>query len=326
MPVTEHFGFPYPLLSDQADVPADMKAVADAMDTLLFGFPVENLGNAGAGDAGKILVVGPGGINAWRAMSGDATLSSIGALTIGTEKITSLKIQALAITEALIEGEAVSTGKIKALAVTAAKLAAEAVESAKIKDLAVTTAKLNALAVTTAKLADLAVTTAKLAAECVTEGKLADKAVTSRKLDITHGTKTLSAEVNLKESNQNTWVDLTGMSVTLELPYASRVVFEGYFTTEMFMSNARRNLTLVTIAVNGVQGAQPAFGCGSPSFGELPINYLRPGFSYRWEFNMAANTSTTFKAQGLIISGTAGNEKGTIFLGGTFMSYEVFAQ
>jgi hypothetical protein len=176
---TAHFGWEYPELGAEADIPADLKRLLEQIEAVVHALNVEELGNAGAGDAGKLLVVGPGGINAWKAMSGDATFSSAGALTIGNEKISTAKLAALAVTEAILGGESVSEGKIKALAVTAAKLAAACVEESKIKNLAVSAAKLAELAVTTAKLAEL----------CVTEAKIADGAVSSRKYKPTVGHK-----------------------------------------------------------------------------------------------------------------------------------------
>lgn len=169
---TAHFGWQTPILEEEANVPADMKRLAEEIEAKVHLMNVEELGNAGAGDAGKLLLVGPGGVNAWKAMSGDATISSAGAVTVGAEKIGTTKMAALAVTEAILAGEAVGTAKIKALAVTAAKLAAECVEESKIKALAVSTAKLAELAVSTAKLANLCVTTEKIANGAITDEKL----------------------------------------------------------------------------------------------------------------------------------------------------------
>jgi len=194
--VTPHFGWHTPVLAEEADVPKDMLTLAEEIEDTVHELNVEELKNAGAGDAGKLLVVGPGGINAWKAMSGDATFSSAGALTIGNEKISTLKLAALAVTEAILAGEAVSEAKIKALAVTAAKLAAASVEESKIKN----------LAVSTAKLAEL----------CVTEGKIADAAVTSRKHKPSTGVKQGTAEfLALTEAYQ----DIAG--TTLEITPAT---------------------------------------------------------------------------------------------------------
>jgi hypothetical protein len=180
--VTPVFGFEYPELGAEANVPEDIHQLALEVENIVKELEVSHLKTAGAGDAKKLLIVQNTGAAAWKALSGDATISEAGVMTIANEAITAAKILALAITEAKIAGEAVATSKIANLAVTAAKLAAEAVETAKIQNLAVTEGKLAALAVGTAKLAELSVTTAKLAAECVTNAKIANGTIEDKKM------------------------------------------------------------------------------------------------------------------------------------------------
>lgn len=225
--VTPVFGFEYPELGAEGNAPEDFHQLALQFENLIKALAVSNLASAGAGDSGKILIVGATGVPAWQKTKGDLENNKEGTFTILAEAIVAAKLANLAVTEAKLAGEAVAEAKIKALAVTAAKLAnlavttekintnavteskitanavntsqlvnlaataeklaAEAVEEGKIKNLAVTAAKLGAEAVSTAKLANLSVTTEKIAALAITEAKLADGAVTSRKYKPTVG-------------------------------------------------------------------------------------------------------------------------------------------
>ena len=90
------------------------------------------------------IVVGNGGTPTAAALSGDATISAGGALTIANDAITTAKIA----------DSNVTTAKIADGDVTAAKLDSDSVTTVKILDDNVTTAKINDGAVNTAKLAD----------------------------------------------------------------------------------------------------------------------------------------------------------------------------
>ena len=105
------------------------------------------------------------------AMSGDATLSNAGALTIGNS--------------------AVNTSKLADGAITAVKIAAGAVETAKLADSSVTATQIAANAVTTAKIADANVTLAKL--ENVTSANIIVGDATNRPVSVAlSGDATLS--------------------------------------------------------------------------------------------------------------------------------------
>ncbi len=80
------------------------------------------------------------------------------------------------------EADSVSTVMIQAAAVTNAKLAASSVGTTQLQDACVTNVKLADSAVATAKLADNAVASAKLAADSVSTAKLQNSAVTTAKL------------------------------------------------------------------------------------------------------------------------------------------------
>ena len=81
-------------------------------------------------------------------VSGDATTTSAGALTIASDAVTTAKILDSNVTTAKIASDAVTTAKILDSNVTTAKIASDAVTTAKILDANVTAAKLAATAVT----------------------------------------------------------------------------------------------------------------------------------------------------------------------------------
>lgn len=171
--VTPHFGWEYPELGAEANVPEDLHQLLLQVEASLHNLVVSELGTAGVGDAGKLLVVNAGGVASWLKMSGQGSLSSAGVFGINNEAIEQAQIKQLAIGSTRLAEEAVIAAKLGALSVTEAKLAALAVSTGKIAELAVTESKIAALAVSTAKLAELAVTTAKIANGAVTDLKMA---------------------------------------------------------------------------------------------------------------------------------------------------------
>lgn len=217
--VTPTFGFEYPELGAEGNAPEDFHQLALQVENLLKAFPPADIQTAGAGDEKKLLIVQATGAPAFKAMSGDATITAAGALTIANLAVTNAKLALLAVTEAILAGEAVSEAKIKALAVTAAKLAAEAVETGKIKNLAVTEGKIAELAVTAIKIAAEAVTTAKIQNLAVTEEKVADGAISSRKFKPTRGQVNASGGTNLT----NAYQVCTGMTMTFKPPVTTIV-------------------------------------------------------------------------------------------------------
>ena len=82
--------------------------------------------------------------SAWvqKAVSGDATIDSNGALTIANNAIESGMIATGAVSEAKLATDSVSSDKIASGAVVEAKIASNAVSTAKIADDAITNAKL----------------------------------------------------------------------------------------------------------------------------------------------------------------------------------------
>lgn len=76
----------------------------------------------GGGTSAQVLVSNASGLFVPATMSGDATISSTGALTIGNEKVEAKHLKSAAVEEAKIKDAAVSTTKIKDAAVTSSKL------------------------------------------------------------------------------------------------------------------------------------------------------------------------------------------------------------
>lgn len=86
----------------------------------------------GSGTGGQMYVANSSGLFVPTTMSGDATLSNTGALTIGEEAVTASKIGSGAVTAAKIGSGAVTEEKLGASAVAEAKLKSEAVSSGKL--------------------------------------------------------------------------------------------------------------------------------------------------------------------------------------------------
>jgi hypothetical protein len=249
---TPVFNWDVPVLGEEANVPADMLSLATEIENTLKVLEPKFLKTAGAGDAGKLLIVGATGAPAFSAMSGDATITNAGVLTVGAEKISTAKIALLAITEALLAGEAVGSAKVKDLAITAAKLAEEAVETIKIKNLAVTEAKIAALAVGTAKLAELA----------VTEAKIADGAVTSRKYKPTVGLIESTSNLELAVA----FADVPGVKLEITPAVASILRVTAVFELEVGCSVVNTEVQAIgTISLDGVDQTRRATHTLKPS-------------------------------------------------------------
>jgi len=175
-------------------------------------------------DSGKILV-GQGALSDvdFKALSGDATISSTGALTIANDAITATKIAS----------DAVVTAKIQDSAVTSAKIADSAVVEAKLADSSVTESKLANLSVSTSKLQDSSVTTAKLDNNAVTFDKISLTVYsTSNSLDEPNKLPTSAAVVAYVAANSSSIADTDALDEgTTNL----------YFTEERAQSAAVQN-------------------------------------------------------------------------------------
>jgi hypothetical protein len=105
-------------------------------------------------------------------VAGKIATAAVTADTIAAGNVVATKIASDAVTADKIAANAVTTAKINAGAVTATEIAAGAIVAEKIATNAVTTAKINAGAVTAAEIATGAVTALKVAARAITTEKL----------------------------------------------------------------------------------------------------------------------------------------------------------
>jgi len=121
---------PYYLGTDKPpDMAAVTKALAERTGVRLDALALSQLAH---GAAGQLIVVQGTGAAAYKALSGDATITEAGAVTIANDAVTAAKIAA----------DAVGASEIATGAVGPTELAASAVEETKIKDGAATSRKL----------------------------------------------------------------------------------------------------------------------------------------------------------------------------------------
>ena len=140
----------------------------------------------GTNTSGHVLVADGTNFNPV-AISGDVTIASNGAVTIGSGTVETAMIAADAITGAKIADDAINSEHYTDGSIDTAHIADSQVTADKLASSAVTTAKINADAVTGAKIADDAsnsehytdasIDTAHIADDQVTQDKIADDAV-----------------------------------------------------------------------------------------------------------------------------------------------------
>ena len=154
----------------------------------------------------NVLVADGSGVFQSVALSGDATISNVGALTLANDSVGSAQIEANAVTAGkldingatllsgivlgvdemlLYDDSSASNVKVPMSGVASyvsAHLSVGSVSSLKIVDGAVTTAKLASDAVTTVKILDANVTEGKLASNAVSTAKIVDANITTSKL------------------------------------------------------------------------------------------------------------------------------------------------
>lgn len=129
MATTTRHQLPYPVAADPAVPHTDIKALAEKLDTKLDQIaPDQIVGPA----AGQLLIANSSGEITGVAMSGDATITPAGEVTIGAGKVATNKVA----------DKAVTTGKLDDGVITTPKIADGAVATAKIPDGAVTRPKL----------------------------------------------------------------------------------------------------------------------------------------------------------------------------------------
>jgi hypothetical protein len=128
------------------------------------------------------LVTNDGTSNVAVTVSGDATFTQTGALTIANNAITDVKLADNAVTTTKIAANAVDNTKLADNAVTTTKIAASAVDNTKLADNAVTNLKVADNAITTTKIQDGTITGADIAATTIATGNIADNAINSAKI------------------------------------------------------------------------------------------------------------------------------------------------
>lgn len=111
MPTTTSHLLPYPAPEDPADVPADIAALAEAVDAKLDSIGPDQITGA---TSGQLLVANSSGVVTAVTISGDVSVSNTGAANISSGAVGTDELAA----------NAVTTGKINDGAVTQAKLAA----------------------------------------------------------------------------------------------------------------------------------------------------------------------------------------------------------
>ena len=253
---TPVFLFDVPVLGEEANVPADLLSLATEIENVIKALEVKRLKTAGAGDAKKLLIVSNTGEPVWRAMSGDATISELGVIEIGGEKVSTPELAALCVTEAKVALEAIGTGTLKALAVTAAKLAAECVETGKIKN--------------------LAVTAAKIANETITEEKLATGAAGSRIMKPTSGRVGVASEAEI-----NSEVDLEVGKLELTPAVQSKVLL----IADLLLNVTEAGEFRLTWKVKETKHAYQKES--------LPVGSPRSMHRALWSFNLEAGVTTS---------------------------------
>lgn len=158
---TTKYALPYPTLSTTPpDIPADIKALADATDAAFAGFSQNVFASRpAAGKAGRIFYATDTNVlyyddgSAWH---------SVGALAAGS------------VTSSMILDATIVSGDIAADTITASNIAANAITSSELADNAVDTAAIADSAVTSAKIANGAIVDADVnAAAAIALTKLA---------------------------------------------------------------------------------------------------------------------------------------------------------
>lgn len=159
---TPVYGFPFPEGSDLPDGPAQIEALAAALEAKIAG--------------------------------------GIGTAELTALAITTAKIADLAVTTAKLADDAVTAAKIAANAVGSSEIAADAVGASEIAANAVGSSELADNAVTAQKIATDAVGSSELADNAVDTGAIADGAVTSNKMFISRAGDTQSSSILSSQS------------------------------------------------------------------------------------------------------------------------------
>jgi hypothetical protein len=159
-------------------------------------------GSVPDGDTAGDALVWSGSAWVQKTISGNASLSAEGALTVANNSIEN----------AMLQDNSVNSAKIEANAVTTAKIDNNAVVTGKIQDGAVQQAKIANGAVGETQLASNACTADKIANDAVTSAKIANDAVGASELGVTAGSASASKALVVDASSDVAGVNELGLT------------------------------------------------------------------------------------------------------------------
>ncbi len=150
--------------------------------------------------------------------------NSVTSAKIADSAVVTVKLANNSVTSEKIADGNITTDDIADNAVTTSKIVDDAVVTVKLADGSVTSAKILDGTITTVDLADGSLTTVKIADGAITTNKIADFAVTNLKLApgaIPFFSKYSDTDIT---TTSTSWVDMTGLSVTITLERTSNVL------------------------------------------------------------------------------------------------------
>lgn len=111
MPTTPVHSLPYPADSDPADVPGDLAALAEAVDSKLDAITPGQITGA---TSGQLLIANSSGVVTARTVTGDVTVSNTGVTDIAASAVGTPELANSAVTTAKIDNGAVTAAKLTA--------------------------------------------------------------------------------------------------------------------------------------------------------------------------------------------------------------------
>lgn len=111
MPTTSVHSLPYPADSDPADVPGDLAALAEAVDSKLDDITPGQITGA---TSGQLLIANSSGVITARTVTGDVTISDTGVTNIASGAVGTNDLANSAVTTAKIDNGAVTAAKLTA--------------------------------------------------------------------------------------------------------------------------------------------------------------------------------------------------------------------
>lgn len=181
--LTPNHDLPYPQGDENGFPPEDFEALADRLEVILNRI-TPLVSDAADPDPAELIIVDGSSVPQYVALSGDATITDAGVLTLINNAVTAAKIAAGAVTSSKIGDGQVTAAKLAVDAVEAVAVAANAIAASELADNAVDTAAIQDLAVTTAKIAADAINGTKIADNSIGNEHLQDNSVTPAEMDL----------------------------------------------------------------------------------------------------------------------------------------------